>query len=104
MKDSYPSLFTCELRTTTKPRPARRARKSKTSAPTQGRTQSVKPNPKLISWDEYKRDFFNRIDIHNYEISEVRKDIANCVAFTASTYKEYREKFDTLLIGEDVES
>ena len=92
------------MTTTTKPRPARRARKRKASTPTQGRTQIVKPQPNLISWDEYKRDFFNRIDIHNYEISEVRKDIANCVSFTASTYKEYREKFDTLLIGEDVES
>ena len=83
---------------------ARRARRRKaqatttTAAPSQGRTR---PDPKLISWQDYWADFNNRLSIHNYEIEEVMSDLRSCVAFTTETYKEYKQKFDNLHIGEE---
>ena len=58
--------------------------------------------PELITWDMYKKDFFNRMAIHNYEIKEVIKDVRNCVSFTADTYKDFRKHFDSLQIGNDL--
>ena len=98
--------------TTSKSRPARRARKRKPAstpvptpvraivpANTQGRTRLSKPNAKLISWQEYMNDFGNRMDVHHYEMQEVMADLRSCVAFTTETYKEYKHKFDNLNIG-----
>ena len=58
-----------------------------------------KPQNELISWEDYQKDITNRWKIHNYEVNELRKDISKCVSFTAETYKEYKQRFDNINIG-----
>ena len=35
-----------------------------------------KPQNELISWEDYQKDITNRWKIHNYEVTELRKDIS----------------------------
>ena len=45
------------------------------------KTELVRPSAPLIQWKDYQRDFKNRLDIHNYEIQELIKDMTKMVDF-----------------------
>ena len=89
--------------TVTAPKPARRARKRKsTSTPvlkaapvraltpvaTQGRStrELTKPTAEIIPFDSYIKDARNRWDVHAYEIQELLKDAGNAYAYIRETY------------------
>lgn len=86
--------------TVTAPKPARRARKRKsTSTPvlkaapvlvpvTQGRStrELTKPTAEIIPFDSYIKDARNRWDVHRYEIQELIKDAGNAYAYIRETY------------------
>ena len=45
------------------------------------KTELVRPSAPLIQWKDYQRDFKNRLDIHNYEIQELIKDMTKMIDF-----------------------
>ena len=45
------------------------------------KTELVRPSAPLIQWVDYQRDFKNRLDIHNYEIQELIKDMTKMIDF-----------------------
>ena len=55
----------------------------------QYKTARVKPNPDLISINQYWQDIKNRSEIHNYEFAEAMDELRNAVKWT-------NEKLDKL--------
>jgi hypothetical protein len=85
--------------TVSAPKPARRARKRKsTSTPVlkaapvlvpvaQGRTRELtKPTADIIPFDSYIKDARNRWNVHRYEIQELIKDAGNTYTYIKEVY------------------
>ena len=51
----------------------------------QYQTARVKPNPDLISINQYWQDIKNRSEIHNYEFAEAMDELRNAVKWTNET-------------------
>jgi len=74
------------MATTSKARQARRKAKQPELPVIQPKYQTVrvKPNPDLISINQYWQDIKNRSDIHNYEFAEAMDELRNAVKWTNS--------------------
>lgn len=84
--------------TVSAPKPARRARKRKSTStpvlkpapvvvPMQGRTRELsKPTAEIIPFTSYIKDASNRWDVHRYEIQELFKDVGNTYTYIKEVY------------------
>ena len=59
-------------------------------------TERTKPNAQLISWQQYRQDFINRMNVHHYEMQELRKDFFRLVDFLTPYHNEIVKRVKAL--------
>jgi len=69
-----------------KVRPAKSVTETTETKPmTETKTRPNRPTPTLISWKDYQKDIKSRIELHNYEVNELLRDLNAGLKF-ASPY------------------
>ena len=58
--------------------------------------ERTKPNAQLISWQQYRQDFINRMNVHHYEMQELRKDFFRLVDFLTPYHNEVVKRVKAL--------
>ena len=56
----------------------------------------TKPDAQLISWQQYRQDFINRMNVHHYEMQELRKDFFRLVDFLTPYHNEIVKRVKAL--------
>ena len=58
--------------------------------------ERTKPDAELISWQQYRQDFINRMNVHHYEMQELRKDFFRLVDFLTPYHNELVKRVKAL--------
>jgi len=56
----------------------------------------IKPDAQLISWQQYRQDFINRMNVHHYEMQELNKDFFKLIDFLTPYHNELVKRVKAL--------